>query len=721
MKFHREAEAGGRQRHPGIVAVHAVGEHEGVHFIAQELVEGGRTLEDKLESLRKAGDLPSGYFREVAQDIASTADALHHAHETGVIHRDVKPSNILLTENGQPKITDFGLAKLEDALALSRTGDFSGTPYYMSPEQVTSRGKEVDRRTDIYSLGVTLYEMLTLRRPFEGKSSYEVLKKIPVVDPPDPHKANPRVPRDLSTICSKAMDKLPGKRYQTMQDLADDLRRFLSGEVVLAKPAGAATRLMKRIRRNPMLSSAIGVALAAVVILIAWGILYFIQLKIQYEEIRRHSDLNLIYRLQAEQEELWPAYSEEINEMRTWLDDARGLVSRLEQHKQTLMPLQSKEWLKRREQELRDNLEKLISGIASLQDERPGSIKDVEERLQFASTVYDESITKYKDEWDHAIASIADSEECPQYNGLRITPQIGLVPIGKDPDSGLWEFAHLQTGEIPKRGQDGKLVPCEEMGLVFVLLPGGTFRMGAMMPDPEGGHPLGSPNVDPEAEVDEAPVHEVDINPFFLSKYEMTQAQWLRFTGENPSHSQPGRKFVGNVSLLHPVEDVNWKECNQVLFRMNLRLPSEAEWEYAARAGTTTVWCTGNDKQSLEGSANLHDWFYHDKQGDPTAAYEEWLNDGYDIHAPVGSFFPNAFGLHDVHGNLWEWCQDSYDYYYHTPRDGSPFESADSFMRIYRGGSWWYIAYLCRSASRGSGNPKHNTHNLGLRPALSLK
>jgi len=175
-KFRREAEAGGRQSHPGIVAIHGVGEEEGVHYIAQELVEGSYTLADKLEDLQRQGEQPSGYFREVAKLVSEVADALHHAHESGVIHRDVKPSNILITKDGKSKVTDFGLAKIEDALALSRTGDFAGTPYYMSPEQAMSRRMGIDKRTDIYSLGATLYEMLTLKRPFRGETSHEVLK-----------------------------------------------------------------------------------------------------------------------------------------------------------------------------------------------------------------------------------------------------------------------------------------------------------------------------------------------------------------------------------------------------------------------------------------------------------------------------------------------------------------------------------------------------------------
>ncbi len=289
-KFHREAEAGGRQRHPGIVAIFAVGEHDGVHYIAQELVESGSTLDDKLDELRGMGDLPVGYFRETAAFFVELAEALAHAHASGVIHRDVKPSNILLTAEGSPKITDFGLARVEGALALSRTGDFAGTPYYMSPEQAMSRRIGIDHRTDVYSLGVTLYETLTLGHPFEGETSQEVLKKIIFHEPHDPRKVNGRVPRDLAVICLKAMEKEQSHRYQTMAEFAGDLRRFLDGEVILAKPAGPAARFFKRVKRNPGLSAAIGVAIVTAMTLLIVTFLVAAQKEREKEEgIRRQA------------------------------------------------------------------------------------------------------------------------------------------------------------------------------------------------------------------------------------------------------------------------------------------------------------------------------------------------------------------------------------------------------------------------------------------------
>ncbi len=267
-RFKREAEAGGRQRHPGIVAIYAVGEHEGYHYIAQELVEEGRSVSDRLAELRKTKKLPIGYFREVADIVANTADALQHAHKSKVIHRDVKPSNILLKPDGAPKVSDFGLAKVEGALALSSTGDFAGTPYYMSPEQAMARRMGIDHRTDIYSTGATLYEMLSLERPFKGKTSHEVFQKIMLQEPVDPRKLNPRVPRDLSVICLKAMEKNPDHRYQTMKEFAADLNRFLSGDVIQAKLSGPGTRLLKWVKRNHKLTTTMSITMLIVVMVV---------------------------------------------------------------------------------------------------------------------------------------------------------------------------------------------------------------------------------------------------------------------------------------------------------------------------------------------------------------------------------------------------------------------------------------------------------------------
>lgn len=279
-RFHREAEAGGRQNHPGIVTVYEMGEYDGVQYIAQELVKNGRTLAQHLEEFKSPEDLPRGYFHKTALLIADVADALEDAHSRGVTHSDVKPSNILITPAGRPKVVDFGFARVEDALALSQSGEISGTPYYMSPEQAEGRRKEIDHRTDIYSLGVTLYEALSLERPFDGDVSQEVIKKILLHEPCNPRRTNPRVHTDLAVICLKAMEKDPNHRYQTMAEMSQDLRRYIAGEPIMARPAGWIRRSCKWIRRHRLRSLA---GTAVLIALVSVAVLAYAMTK-QYQE-----------------------------------------------------------------------------------------------------------------------------------------------------------------------------------------------------------------------------------------------------------------------------------------------------------------------------------------------------------------------------------------------------------------------------------------------------
>jgi len=268
-RFRREATAAGRLTHTGIVTVLAVGEDHGLHYIAQELVPGGRSLADRLEELHRRAEVPSDHYEWAAGFFAEVADALESAHAAGVIHRDVKPSNILIAESGQPRVADFGLARVADAVSLSATQGIVGSPYYMSPEQAIG-ARELDRRTDVFSLGVTLYEALTLRRPFEGDSTHQVLERVRTHQPPDPRELHARIPRDLATICLCALEKAPERRYSSMQALADDLRRHLADEPIVARTPGPLRRAQLWTRRHPVVAGvgAVGVLALLVVTLL---------------------------------------------------------------------------------------------------------------------------------------------------------------------------------------------------------------------------------------------------------------------------------------------------------------------------------------------------------------------------------------------------------------------------------------------------------------------
>jgi WD40 repeat protein/tRNA A-37 threonylcarbamoyl transferase component Bud32 len=265
-RFLREARNAAQLRHPGIVAVHDAGQADGTCFLVSEFVEG-RTLADLLAERRPTS-------REAVRLVAAVADALDHAHRQGVIHRDVKPANLLLDEAGRPLVMDFGLAKREAGeVTMTVDGQVLGTPAYMSPEQAAGEAHAVDGRTDVYSLGVILYEMLTGEVPFRGNTRM-VLEQVLSQEPRPPRSLNDQLPRDLETICLKCLQKEPHRRYATARELADDLQRWLAGEPIRARPVGLLGRGWRWCRRKPAVAAlALGVALSLVLGTVVAGVL----------------------------------------------------------------------------------------------------------------------------------------------------------------------------------------------------------------------------------------------------------------------------------------------------------------------------------------------------------------------------------------------------------------------------------------------------------------
>jgi eukaryotic-like serine/threonine-protein kinase len=255
-RFLREARSAAALRHPGIVAVYDAGQADGIWYLVSELV-AGQTLAERMKAGR-----PS--FRLAAQWVVDLADALAHAHHHGVIHRDVKPSNILIDAEGRPRLTDFGLARCEVADdTATEEGQVLGTPAYMAPEQARGEVKCIDARTDLYSLGVVLYELLTGELPFRGNNRM-LLRQVLEEEPQPPRRVQDEVPRDLETVCLKAMAKEPAERYAGAAEFADDLRRFLHGQPVHARPVGPIGRLIRWSRRRPTLAG-----LSAALLLVA--------------------------------------------------------------------------------------------------------------------------------------------------------------------------------------------------------------------------------------------------------------------------------------------------------------------------------------------------------------------------------------------------------------------------------------------------------------------
>jgi predicted Ser/Thr protein kinase len=244
-RFLKEAEVVARFQHPNIVQVHAVGEHDGRPFFEQEYAEGG-SLADRLDGTPQPPE-------EAARLVEMLAGAMDYAHRRGVVHRDLKPANVLLAADGTPKIGDFGLAKLQegdDGATLTHTGAVLGTPSYMAPEQAAGDGAAVGPAADIYALGVILYELLIGRAPFRGTTPLETIEQVRTLDPAPPRSLRPKLPRDLEAICLKCLEKDPSRRYADAASLADDLRRFLRGDPILARPCGSLERLIRTLDRG---------------------------------------------------------------------------------------------------------------------------------------------------------------------------------------------------------------------------------------------------------------------------------------------------------------------------------------------------------------------------------------------------------------------------------------------------------------------------------------
>ena len=244
-RFRHEARAIARLRHPNIVPIYRVGEDDGVHYIAMEYIEG-LSLGDKLKKLREVFDpakrstrTKSEYLLETAILLAQVADAIEHAHQHEIIHRDVKPTNILIDTEGKPRLADFGIAKNLAEETLTQQGNITGTCRYMSPEQANIASTTIDHRTDIFSLGVVLYESITFQLPFDGETPQQILNQV---ISKRPRQVGSLISKDLETICHKAIEKDPKDRYQTAAHLAADLRCFVAGSPILARPPSLARR-----------------------------------------------------------------------------------------------------------------------------------------------------------------------------------------------------------------------------------------------------------------------------------------------------------------------------------------------------------------------------------------------------------------------------------------------------------------------------------------------
>ncbi|MCB9882488.1 MAG: protein kinase [Planctomycetes bacterium] len=377
----------------------------------------------------------------------------------------------------------------------------------------------------------------------------------------------------------------------------------------------------------------------------------------------------------------------------------------------------------------------LSQALARSQEFAESRLPDVARRLRWArhvgpATVDGPEVRKRWEEARRAIAladGVAASERYAQVP-IELEPQMGLVPIGMNPNTKLWEFYHPRSAwrahldedpsaiVLPARGPDGEIVVTEDLGIVFVLVPGGEDVLG----------------VEDERELqrlrDEAPPvpHAMTLGPFFLAKFELTQGQWANLSGGDlPSFHRIGKRhhgIPGKVTPRHPVESVSWKDSMDLLERFALTLPTEAQWEYACRAGSDTPWFCGSTPRDLSGHANVVDAM-------ALRLYPAWGNedigfdDGYAGPAPVGSYLPNPWGLHDMAGNVQEPCLDAHAPYDVTPRRGDGLRVSDAMptRRVARGGACGLMSHYARSAIRVWEDWERRTPSMGVRPARAVQ
>jgi serine/threonine protein kinase/uncharacterized coiled-coil protein SlyX len=247
-RFYTEAEAAASLEHPNIVPIYEIGEHEGQHFFSMALVDG-KSLAEPL----KNGPLGA---KEAAEIMAKVSDAIDYAHNKGIIHRDIKPANILIDAKGEPKITDFGLARIDEGDSiLTRTGLILGTPSFMPPEQASGKVRDIGAHSDVYSIGATLYCLLTGQAAFQGSSPLETLNMVLNEPAKEPRSIVPSIPKDLQTICMKCLEKKPQDRYPSAGAVSKDLNCFLNGEPITARPPSPMIKLRYWIKKHPKLIS----------------------------------------------------------------------------------------------------------------------------------------------------------------------------------------------------------------------------------------------------------------------------------------------------------------------------------------------------------------------------------------------------------------------------------------------------------------------------------
>jgi formylglycine-generating enzyme required for sulfatase activity/serine/threonine protein kinase len=683
-RLEREAQIAAQFQHPNICPIYDVGTDHGRPFLVLAYIEG-TSLAEHLDRRKKPFDVV-----QAVKLVAVVAQALDEAHKTGILHRDLKPDNIMLTREGRPIVMDFGLAKRTDSgEKLTSAGKAFGTPAYMPIEQYRDVAA-IDHRADIYSLGVTLYQLLTGQLPYRG-SLYQILGALQTTAPTPPSALRPEVDRDLESICLNAMAKEAGERYDSMRAFAEALDLWLKRtESPPPKPPPPGP--------PPPLGRGRGAGKRTVVALGVLGLMVL---------------LGIVANVATDH-----------GTVRITVDDPEatirvdGATIRIEKVGEPI------------ELTLRPGTHELLATRGNLvfQTREFTLTRGGRETIRVTYVPPpDQTKTQHREPPptpSRAVAvaktekpPVAPPEPTPQPEEARPAPPEPVAAVNKT----------SKPSEPKAQGF------AESIGITIVPIPEGEFWMG-------------SPDSDKDAKDDEKPRHKVRIRKLQgLSAHEVTVGQFRKFVEDTGYKTEGERDGTGGYGIDakgafkkdprltwrdpgfpqsddHPVVLVSWNDAKAFcdwLSRKDgrtYRLPTEAEWEYCCRAGTETRFCNGDDPEKLARVGNVAD-------ARAKARFPNWTrgiaaDDGFVFTAPVGHYEPNAWGLYDMHGNVWEWCLDSYDAkFYDQPPAPDPLCSAGASARVDRGGSWIFYPQVARSADRGRRAPGVRNINLGFRLA----
>jgi len=729
-RFLAGARAQASVHHASLCPVLEVGEIDDVPYVAMPDLRG-TTIGAHLNARRASGTLPAA--RDVLEMLAVCEDAaagLAHLHAAGLVHGDVKPDNVLLTPQGRGIVLDFG------AMPAATAGDqvgllHAGTPAYLAPERID--GADAAPGADVYALAVALYECLTLQLPFTAASQQALYRAI-VADAPLPARAhNPAVSRQLDVLLAAALEKDPARRVPSAAAFAEDLRRVRVGLPIRSRRLPMLVRADRFVRRHPLPSALLALlALSQPLLLGAMATARAARQDAERALMAARRTLDPVD-LQARRSELrdararadglGPPWPQHVGGMQRWIAESRALldlraeVERVRSNRIVGAGLAladddetvTRAWID----------DALAAFAADLRDFERGAWRDVAHRLAWAERQRESEAGLLRMLWQRTIDAVRAS---PHYGGMTIAPQPGLVPLGADPDTGLHEFYEpASAGDGPGflwRDARGRLLRHPKAGIVFVLLPGGRIRVGAQRTDPAAACF--------DADGSREPLQEVRLDPFLLAKFELTRWQWYVLSGgAEPSvftYSSLGYRYADEPEVwLHPVQHVSALDCDDVLPRIGASLPTAAQWEYACRAGTTTLHYAGTSPAELAGYENIN---AHPDPDRGEQAPADVFEDGYRLTAPVGSFKPNRFGLLDMLGNVGEWCRDRGA----PPAAAIPARDGDGLreppgvwvQRNVRGNAYGARAHLLGSARNIPYPADARRSDIGVRPARPL-